>query len=216
MKLKLLALLLFIPFFAPTVYAAKPTPTPTPTSTKIVCLDPGHGGTEIGTSNGGILEKNLNLEVANKLATILSPNYTVYVTRNQTDGTLDANLSNADRYNFCNNKKATILVSIHHNGSTDSSIDYSSALYMKKTDVDLANAVVNAVSTGLNINNHGISRFASGVILKANMPATISEGFFLTNTNEYSLLNDATTDRRLQEAQALATGIDNYFTTHSI
>lgn len=85
---------------------------------------------------------------------------------------------------------------------------------MKKTDVDLARSVVNAMSSELNLDNHGVSRFASGVILKANMSATISEGFFLTNTNEYNLLTGTTIDRRQEEAQALTDGIKNYFSTH--
>lgn len=175
-----------------------------------ICIDPGHGGTDSGAVNGDISEKNLNLDVANRLATLLTgAGYTVYQTRMG-----DQTLSNADRYNFCNSKNATILISIHHNGSSDSSIDYSQALYMKKTDVDLAKAVVNAVSSKLNIQNHGINRFASGVLLKSKMPAAISEAFFLTNTAEYNMLKDPTSTRRQDEAVALYNGITNYFANH--
>lgn len=179
-------------------------------TTKSVCIDPGHGGSDIGTSNNEILEKKLNLEVANRLAALLTSNgYTIYQTR-----TDDSTLSNNDRYTFCNSRGASILVSIHHNGSTNLSIDYSLGLYMKKVDVYLARSIVNAVSSGLGTDNHGISRFASGVLLKAKMPAAISEGFFLTNTEEYNILNSTTIDRRQDEAQALYNGIVNYFSTH--
>ena len=118
-------------------------------------------------------------------------------------------LSNADRYNFCNDNKASILISIHHNGSNDASVDFTSALYMKKSDIALAKIVVNEISSQLILPNNGISRFASGVLLKVNMPATISEGFFLTNSNEYNLIMDS--GRLDQEANALLSGIQTYF-----
>ena len=180
-------------------------------STKSVCIDPGHGGSDTGAVNSSITEKALNLDVANRLASLLSSNgYTVYQTR--TDDT--TTLSNNDRYTFCNSKGASILLSVHHNGSTNISLDYSQALYMKKIDVDLAKAIVNAVSAKLGTSNHGISRFASGVLLKAKMPATISEGFFLTNADEFNLLNSTSVDRRQDEAQALYNGILSYFSSH--
>lgn len=203
-KLIILFFVVFFSFFligiTKNVYAAN----------KSVCIDPGHGGTEIGSSNNGILEKNLNLDVANRLSELLTKNgITFYQTR-----TGDQTLSNNARYTFCNSKGANILISIHHNGSTDPALDYSQALYMKKTDVDLSKTIVNSVSTKLGINNHGISRFASGVLLKAKMPAAISEGFFLTNSYEYDLLNSTTLDRKQDEAQGLLEGILSYFSTH--
>ena len=186
------------------VFAAKPTPTPVPT-VKSVCIDPGHGGTDTGAVNGDLYEKNVNLNVALFLkAKLETVGYTVFMTRDA-----DIALSNADRYNYCNEQKATILISIHHNGSTDSNMDYSQALYMKKADVALAQKVVNAVSTSLTLTNKGISRFASGVLLKSKMPATISEGFFLTNENEYNLIN--TSNRLEDESEALFTAIQSYF-----
>ncbi|OGE13935.1 hypothetical protein A3F00_05220 [Candidatus Daviesbacteria bacterium RIFCSPHIGHO2_12_FULL_37_11] len=207
MKKSFLLISLFIPVISVLLFIS---PKNLNAATKSVCIDPGHGGSDIGTSNNEILEKKLNLEVANRLAALLTSNdYTVYQTRID-----DSTLSNNYRYTFCNNRGASILVSIHHNGSKDSSLDYSLGLYMKKVDVDLARSIVNAVSAGLDTDNHGISRFASGVLLKAKMPAAMSEGFFLTNTEEYNLLHSATIDRRQEEAQVLYNGIVNYFSSH--
>lgn len=195
-----LMLLLFLPQIA---VAARPTPPPPAPNS--VCIDAGHGGSDPGTSNQGLKESDVNLQVANLLKSRLElSNYTVYMTR-----TTDIALSNADRYNYCNARNTSILISIHHNGSTDTTADYSQGLYMKKTDVALAQAVVNSVSSALGTPNRGIARFASGVLLKANMPAAISEGFFLTNSNEYTLI---TTSNRLdQEADALFSTIQSYF-----
>lgn len=204
MKWGILAILLLFLLFSPTVYAARPTPpTPIPNS---VCIDAGHGGTEIGAVNNDLLEKNVNLDVALKLRDkLIAAGYTnIFMTRTE-----DVPLSNADRYNFCNDQRAAILVSIHHNGSGSPDTDFTSALYMKKSDVALAQLIADKVSTGLSLPNNGISRFASGVLLKAKMPATISEGFFLTSSNEYSLIKN--NNRLDQEATALFDGITSYF-----
>ena len=200
-----ITLLLFASLVNP-VLAAKPTPTPTPKpGVKSVCLDAGHGGYEIGTSNHDLLEKDVNLQVAQLLkGKLQGANYVVYMTRED-----DSELSNADRYNYCNSQNAAILVSIHHNGSTNPSTDYSLGLYMKKSDKALAQEVVNTVSSTLNLPNNGISRFASGVLLKSKMPSTISEGFFLTNSDEYTAIKSG--NRLEQEAEALFTAIQNYF-----
>lgn len=200
-----IALLLLASLVNP-VLAAKPTPTPTPEPTvKSVCVDAGHGGSDVGTSNHELLEKNINLEVAQLLKGRLTiAGYTVFMTRED-----DRDLSNADRYNYCNLNNASILVSIHHNGSTNPDTDYSLGLYMKKSDVALAREVVNAVSSGLNLSNNGISRYASGVLLKSKMPSTISEGFFLTDSDEYEAIKNG--NRSQQEADALFTAVENYF-----
>ena len=210
MRVKALIFFLLFTFSVPSVLAAKPQesgkPAPFQPIPNSVCIDAGHGGSDVGASNGDLLEKDVNLEVAQKLKTKLlsKEGFTVFMTREGNE-----TLSNADRYNWCNSQRAAILVSIHHNGSTDPSLDYSSALYMKKPDIALARTVVNTISSQLIVPNHGISRFASGVLLKAEMPAVISEAFFLTNSDEYYMIK--TSSRLDKEADALFSAIQNYF-----
>ena len=203
MKLKALMVLFLFAFFITPTYAAKPTPPPT--ISNLVCLDPGHGGTDSGARNQDLTEKAVNLDVALLLESkLLKAGFTVAMTRRDNDTTL----TNADRYNFCNSNKAAILVSIHHNGATATNVDYTTALYMKKTDLRLANVVAETVSSQLGLTNNQTSRFASGVLLKAKMPATISEGFFLTNSAEYDAIK--TGNRLDQEAGALLLAIQTY------
>ncbi len=194
--------------------------------TKSVCIDPGHGGSDTGTSNGTgpgqILEKDLNLRVAKLVGEQLKVIYgpaSVFYTRDPDGATPDVTLSNTERAKFCNSTGATILVSVHHNGSSNHTVDYSQALYQKRVDIPLAKAIVAKVSLGLGTTNKGTTQFASGVLLKSDMPATISEGFFLTNDDEYALLTNGSTpwrdSSRLQaEAQAIYSGIVEYFKTH--
>lgn len=192
-------------FFPVTVNAGKPSGTPLiPYS---ICIDAGHGGTDSGAVNGALNENQVNLDTANLLKDKLEASnkgYTVFMTRTDTTTTM----SNADRYNYCNSQNAAILISIHHNGSTDSTIDYTTALYMKSSDVALANGVSDSISTTLGLTKHPIYRYASGVLIKAKMPAVISEGFFLTNKDEPSLIANSRLD---DEAGAFLSAINTYF-----
>jgi len=52
------------------------------------------------------------------------------------------------------------------------------------------------------------------IILKAKVPAAMSEGFFLTNTDEYNLLHNTAIDRRQDKTQVLYNGIVSYFAFH--
>lgn len=213
MKQKILLPILFFSvstiLFASPVFAGKGKPVPPSPITvpNSICIDPGHGGSDTGTVNGDLEESEVNLEVArllrDKLLAVEGNVYTVFMTRDT-----DIYLTNAQRYNECNSKGAEILISIHHNGSSDPTIDYTKALYMKDADRALAQMVVDTVSEALGTTPNGISRFASGVLLKSVMPATISEGFFLTSDYEYNLIK--TKGRLDQEAEALFTAVKNY------
>lgn len=101
----------------------------------------------MGRFGGGILEKDLNLDVATVLGAILTSNgYGVFFTR-----TDDISLGNGARTKYCNSVGATILVSVHHNGASNPAADYSTGLYQKRFDRDLARAVSEAVPIGLGI-----------------------------------------------------------------
>jgi N-acetylmuramoyl-L-alanine amidase len=175
----------------------------------IVCIDPGHGGSDPGTSGAGILEKQLNLDVAVRFGDLLQANgYAVVYTR-----TTDVALGNTERAKLCNAAKATILISVHHNGSTDPKTDYTAGLYQKRIDRDLAQTIsahVAPVTSGV---DRGLMQFASGVLLKSNMPATISEGYFLTATREQERLLADYWGYVSVEAQALVNGVAAYVGT---
>jgi N-acetylmuramoyl-L-alanine amidase len=190
-----------------------------PCSGKVV-LDAGHGGTDSGAVNTkyGLTEKEQTLDVANRLRALLQGDgCTVYMTRTSNSQTL----SNNDRYTYANTTGANVLVSIHMNGSTNPSTDYTTTLFGKwRKDKELANTVFGSLSTLPAANGTGTIAtrkpysFASGVLLKSNMPATIAETVFITNNVEGALLSDGTGARQQQIARALRVGIEDYLTTH--
>ena len=182
------------------------------TKPQTVCLDPGHGGSDPGASNNNITERDINLTVALGVRDLLqSQGYKVYMTRTTNDPTL----SNADRYHYCNNQKATIMVSIHHNYFTDTSVDYDSSLYYKPQDLALATSIVAATSSKLGLSNNGVASFQDGVLSESNMPASLSEGFFITNDAEYAKLTAPGSTRLTDEAAGIDAGIIGYFANPS-
>jgi N-acetylmuramoyl-L-alanine amidase len=211
----LAAILLFMAAFT-TGAGAQEQP---PCSGKVV-LDPGHGGTDPGAVNTkyNLTEKEQTLIVANKLKALLEGDgYTVCMTRTSNSQTL----SNNDRYTYANTTGARVLVSIHMNGSTNPSTDYSTTLFGKwRKDKELANTVFSSLSTLPAANGTGTIAtrkpysFASGVLLKSNMPATIAETVFITSDREGQLLSSGTGARQQQIAQALRVGIEDYLITH--
>ena len=184
-----------------------------------VVLDAGHGGTDSGAVNAryGLKEKEQTLDVARRLEALLETDgHAVCMTR-----TGDETLSNNDRYAYANTTGAEILVSIHMNGSSDPGTDYTTTLFGKwRKDKELAHAVFAGLSTLPAADGAGTMRtrtpysFASGVLLKSEMPATIAETVFITSEAEGRLLSDGTGARQQQIARALMAGIEDYLAAH--
>ncbi|MBQ4479361.1 MAG: N-acetylmuramoyl-L-alanine amidase [Victivallales bacterium] len=85
---------------------------------KTIMLDPGHGGKDHGTEQGGTMEKDLNLLLAKRIRSILQRRgYTVLMTREK-----DVETTLQKRSELCAAKKPDLFISVHcnaHAGSTD-------------------------------------------------------------------------------------------------
>lgn len=81
-----------------------------------ICLDPGHGGKSSGTvSPKGVLEKDLNLEVSNKIKTELENlGVKVFMTRED-----DRFVSLEGRVHFAKDNDCNLILSVHHNALPD-------------------------------------------------------------------------------------------------
>jgi N-acetylmuramoyl-L-alanine amidase len=185
-----------------------------------VVLDPGHGGGDTGAVNKtyNLKESEEVLKVATLLKGLLEADgHTVCMTRTTNAETR----SNNDRYTYANTTGAEILVSVHMNASSNSATDYPTTLFGKwRKDKELAYAVFDNLSTLPAASGEGTIAardpysFASGVLLKSNMPATIAETVFITSDAEGRLLSDGTGVRQQQIAEALEKGIEGYLSTH--
>uniref|UniRef100_A0A831TF44 N-acetylmuramoyl-L-alanine amidase n=1 Tax=Thermorudis peleae TaxID=1382356 RepID=A0A831TF44_9BACT len=192
-----------------------------PLSGRTIIVDPGHGGSDPGAVNTAtdpdLVEKTLNLEISTILKDLLvAEGARVCLTR-----TGDETLSNADRYTFANAHGGHALVSIHLNSVSDPNVDYTMTMWGKREkDLALAQAVLPALVSGLAtfpdgtdspIDSGRVAQFASGVLLKSNMPAIIVEGVFMSNTAEASYLADSTQGRETQIAEAIRDGLVAFF-----
>ncbi|HXH22222.1 MAG TPA: N-acetylmuramoyl-L-alanine amidase [Dehalococcoidia bacterium] len=103
----------------------------TPQSRRLVALDPGHGGDEVGAAWNGVVEKHSNLDMALRVeALLIAQGFNVLVVR-RTDERVspDPNLppvggspTRVDlqaRIDMANAAGADVWVSIHSNGSSD-------------------------------------------------------------------------------------------------
>lgn len=179
-----------------------------------IIIDAGHGGDDSGsTACLNLPEKTVNIDIANDLKELLIANGAgnVYMTR-----TGDETLSNNDRYTIANNSGGEVLVSIHLNGSTNPVTDGTQGLYGKIGKDKLFTQVMhNALLEGLksisNFTDFGVTNFASGLLLKTTMPATIQETVFISNTWECDQLKNSGGARQQEIAQNLYNGLLNWF-----
>jgi N-acetylmuramoyl-L-alanine amidase len=105
-----------------------------------VVLDPGHGGHDQGThSKAGMLEKDLVLDVSNRLAELLRTRLGTEVILTRSDDTF---LSLEERTRLANDAKADLFLSIHANSSPLKSVAGVETFYLNFTtgreDLDLA------------------------------------------------------------------------------
>jgi N-acetylmuramoyl-L-alanine amidase len=191
-----------------------------------IVLDAGHGGTDSGAVNRayGLTEKAETLKVAYELkALLVEDGYSVCMTRTTDSETL----SNNDRYAYANTTGAKVLVSVHMNGSSNPATDYTTTLFGKwQKDKAFAQTVFKSLSTLPAASGTGTIAtktpysFASGVLLKSTMPATIAETVFITSDKEAEWLKNGRTmsdgsvvSRQAQIAKKLEAGIQSYLPT---
>src|SRR5699024_1067294 len=76
-------------------------------------LDPGHGGSDNGASGNGLKEKDINLDIASQIRSILNSDYeNVEVRMSRTN---DSTVSLSQRTNEANDWGADYFLSIHCN-----------------------------------------------------------------------------------------------------
>src|SRR5437588_10996770 len=208
---------------------SKATPPGTPKPFAVVVLDPGDGGQESGAMCGGVMEKDLTLDVARRIDRLLaSEGVATLKTRLG-----DTYVSLADRAAFGNRVRDSIFVSIHFNevnnpvaGGLETyyaphQIASASALaswlpFLARPPSDspklesrsLAGFIQEALVARTRSVDRGTQTKQFFVIANVTSPAVLIEGGFLTNKEDVSKL--ASEDYRDQLAAAIADGILRY------
>jgi len=192
---------------------------------RVIVLDPGHGGGDIGTAHNGLIEKLVTLDIARRVRALLAAQgWTVKMTRDsdidpfnpallpamQTDG-----LPNASdraylqtRCNVANDSNARVFVSIHVNYSPSTSPSGTTFYYTKPQDVALAQALERAVIPAANTVDDGVVHANYYVTKHTTMPAVLIETAFISNAGDAAKLADPAWLAAM--ARGIAGGIDAY------
>jgi N-acetylmuramoyl-L-alanine amidase len=201
---------------------------------KVICIDPGHGGTaltdhyRVGT--GGEREEWVNLRVGVLLKEMLEERGAkVILTR-----TADSVVSLPARAKMAIDGKADIFVSIHHNATADSSVNFPIIYFHGNACENLAGVAFGKLLAAQLIKKLYKGRVApagnfvslvsdftifaeSGASVLRNtyghMPAVLAEASFFTHADEEQRLKQA--DHNRAEAMAFTAALEAFF-SHQI
>jgi N-acetylmuramoyl-L-alanine amidase len=184
-----------------------------PSNPRLIVIDPGHGGSDIGAARGGLTEASVNLDMAKRLRDILiARGWQVRMTRDtdidvyQPNDTAHEELQARD--DIANNAGARLLISIHANSFINSGPSGTTTYISKASDVALAKALRQHLSSDLGTKDDGIIKSHLYITLHALMPAALIETAFLSNPSDLALLESSAWRQKV--AQSIADGIDDY------
>lgn len=180
-----------------------------PNEQRLIVLDPGHGGEDEGCSRQDVLEKDLNLQIAEKVRERLEEmGYRVHMTRET-----DKPLGLEERVAIANNAKADLFVSIHQNASEYTDVGGIETWYCAE---QLENEFSGKRLAAL-IHKYTVQKTESRdrglwdsqelyVIRETQMPSCLIETGFLSNKAECRRL--CREEYQEQLAEGIAKGID--------
>lgn len=193
-----------------------------------IIIDAGHGGEDGGASSAsGILEKDINLEIALTLEKLLHQSgFNVVMIRN-TDCSIHDESANTtrerkvsdikNRVEISNSDTDNILISIHQNHFSENQYKGAQIFYSGNNieSVKLAESIKTSVTSLLQPENTRQCKEAENIYLLDNteVPAVIIECGFLSNPEEADLL--AQKDYRNSMAYSIYLGLLEYLYLNS-
>jgi len=186
----------------------------------IVCVDPGHGGTDPGKVGiNGQLEKDINLAIAKKLKTYLeASDVTVVLTRDKDMGLYssgDAHKKMADMRKRCQlieEVKPDLVISIHQNSYHEEYVHGAQVFYYGTSEPGkaLAELIQKKMIDYVDPENRRQAKANESyyILKKTNVPIAIVECGFLSNWEEAKKLQDPGYQNKI--AWAVAMGMISY------
>ncbi|OMP68106.1 N-acetylmuramoyl-L-alanine amidase [Domibacillus epiphyticus] len=173
---------------------------------KVIVLDPGHGGKDGGTTGKqGTVEKDVTLQTAERLANKLQQKgATVILTRSS-----DQYIPLPSRTNQAHHYNADAFISIHYDGTSESSARGFTTYYYHHYQKQLANSINNGLDHSLSSKNRGTRNGDYFVIRENSQPAILVELGYLTNPYEESSI--VTESYQNIVTTAISNGLQTYF-----
>ncbi len=195
-----------------------------PVSNKVIIIDAGHGNPDGGAvSKNGVEEADINLKIALKLQNLLEQSgSTVLLTRSDENGIYDVDKKTLkqkkisdikNRVKIGNSASADIFVSIHLNKIPEEKYSGWQTFYKKNCENGkrLATEIQENLKQAIQKDNNRMAKEIDNVYIVKNVeiPLTIVECGFLSNTEEEKELQDDNYQNRL--AWGIYNGIMDYF-----
>ncbi len=187
---------------------------------KIIALDAGHGGSDVGAIGPtGVTEKGVTLRVAQALKKLLSAEGATVLMTRDTDTEVSAKKANASdveelqaRCDVGNDGNADIFVSMHMDSFTSGGPSGTTGYYYSqgsKASQRLAKYVSEGVVEKLGITNRGTKSCNFYVVKHTDMPATLVEIAFISNEKEEKLMNSE--EGISKAAEGILEGLRKFF-----
>lgn len=191
---------------------------------KTVIIDAGHGNFDGGAVVNNVLEKDINLKIANSISNMLrASGFKVICTRtddSSTESDPTATIAARKRSDLNNRLKIAkenpdaIFISIHLNKFSSSSVKGAQMFYSTKNEKSkvLAEFLKDSVKNLLQPDNHRTTKAGTSstfLLHYSPIPTVIAECGFMSNPNELSMLQ--TEKYQSEMAFAIFCGILNYF-----
>lgn len=183
---------------------------------KVICIDPGHGGTDVGAIGKISQEKNITLAISKKIADLLNDAGAKVIMTRTTDVDVYAPYDAAAeelqaRCNIAKAAKADAFVSVHIDSFSSADARGVTAYYNSKTphDYSLAKYIHNQNMQATEFPDRGTRTANFYVLLHTNMPAVLLELGFISNPTEERALNSEKQQQNF--AESIVKGLADYF-----
>lgn len=175
-----------------------------------IYIDAGHGGKDSGASSNGIKEKDIVLDVCNRIIDGLKAYQDVEV---KSTRTTDVFLSLDERTRAANSWGADVLVSVHCNSATSKTAKgFEIFVYPGSGAATVAfqNVMHNEIykAMGKNIEDRGKKQSNLHMLRDSKMKAVLTENLFVSNPQDAKLL--ANPDFRQKIAQGHINGLERF------
>lgn len=186
-----------------------------PLKGKVIAVDAGHGGSDPGAVGiTGTYEKEINLILAQKLATLLKDKGALVV-MTRTDDSRYSEIKKEDldhRASLVEKKDAELFLSIQCNAVPNPALHGAQTFYYPESEKGklLAESIQNRfVQTLKNTDREAITLNSAYIMSKLDIPAIMVEVGFLSNAEEEALLKDDA--YREKVVAAIYGGIVDYY-----
>jgi len=189
--------------------------------TKVVVIDPGHGGSDPGTSGFGVDEKTYTLDIAMQLMDMLNENFAYTGVKAYATRTDDTYMSRFERGPYAN-EIGDLFVSIHLNSAAPNQVPNGTETYYYPHSNDAtigistqktADIFQKNLLSVLGATDRKVKENSYTVLLETKIPSVLCEIGFLSNPEEAAKLK--TPAYRQMSAQALYSAIMETFSVYT-